>query len=180
MKCSSVFVCLVASLLILSSCAPPPAPEPEPMPEPAPTIEGAWTLEEITTVGGPNEGTVTDPQPSLWVFSQRHYSEMFVVGTEPRALTESQPATDEEALEAHRSYRANSGSYELDGSIIVQRPMVARGPNFMAGGEKSYSYELDGDTLWLVQTPDQRVSGPEVTRNEVEWTEITRKLRRLD
>ena len=135
MRRSSVYVCLAASLLILSACAP--APGPEPTPEPATTVEGAWTLEEITTIGGPNEGTVTDLQPSLWVFSQQSYSELFVLGTEPRVLIENQPGTDEEVLEAYRTFVANSVSYELEGSIMVQRPAVARSPNFMSGGEKA-------------------------------------------
>ena len=102
MRRSSLYVCLAASLLILSACAPPPAPEPEPMPEPAPTIEGAWTLEEITTVGGPDEGTVTGPQPSLWVFAGAHYSEMFVIPeSEARALYEQEPPSDDEIGEAY-------------------------------------------------------------------------------
>ena len=179
MRRSSLYVCLAASLLILSACAPPPAPEPEPTPEPAPTIEGAWTLEEITTVGGPNEGTVTDPQPSLWVFAGAHYSEMFVsTASEPRALFEQQPPTDAQALEAYNTIVANSGAYELQGSTLTQRPMVANHPNFNQGGSKSYEYRLEGDTLWLTEVPGT-LTIPGVEMEQV-FTEVTRKLRRLE
>ncbi len=179
MKRSSVYVCLAASLLILSACAPPPAPEPEPMPEPAPTIQGAWTLEEITTVGGPNEGTVTDPQPSLWVFAGSHYSEMFVsTPSEPRALFEQQPPTDAQALEAYSTIVANSGTYEVRGSTVVFRPMVANHPNYMSGGSNTLEHRLEGDTLWLIQAAGNVViPGVEFNR---QFTEVTRKLRRLE
>ena len=177
MRRSLVYVWLAASLLILSACAPPPAPEPE-SPPPAPTIEGAWTLEEITTVGGPGEGTVTNPQPSLWVFAGTHYSEMFVsTASEPRALFEGQP-TDAQLLEAYDTIVANSGIYELQGSTLTQQPMVANHPNFMQGGSKSYEYRLEGDTLWLTQVPET-LNIPGVEIDQV-FTEVTRKLRRLE
>ncbi len=179
MKRSSVFVCLAASVLILSACAPPPAPEPEPMPEPEPTIEGAWTLEEITTVGGPNEGTVTDPQPSLWVFAGAHYSEMYVIPeSEARALFEQAPQSDAEIRGAYDTFIANSGSYELQGSTLVMRPMVAKHPNFMQGGSQSYDYRLEGDTLWLTDVPGM-ITIPGVELEQL-YTEATRKLIRLE
>ena len=179
MRRSSVYVCLAASLLILSACAPAPAPGPETTPEPAPTIEGAWTLEEITTVGGPNEGTVTNPQPSLWVFAGTHYSEMFVSpASEARALFEQQPPSDTETLEAYNTFIANSGTYELQGSTLTQRPTVAKNPNFMQGGSKSYEYRLEGDTLWLTVAPGAlTIPGVEINQP---FTELTRKLRRLE
>jgi hypothetical protein len=37
----------------------------------------------------------------------------------------------------------------VSGSTIVTRPIVAKTPNFMAGGSLSYTYRVEGDTLWL-------------------------------
>jgi hypothetical protein len=99
-------------------------------------------------------GTIADPQPSLYLFTSRHYSIMYVPGSEPRALFRdmSRP-TDAEKITAYNSFIANSGTYALSDSTIETRPIVAKTPNFMAGQSQTYSYRLRGDSLWLTSRP---------------------------
>jgi hypothetical protein len=85
---------------------------------------------------------------------------MYVPGDEPRELFSGDAPvlgtlepTDAEVLTAFGSFIANSGTYEVSGSTITTRPTVAKTPNFMAGGSLSYTYRVEGDTLWLTLNP---------------------------
>ncbi len=81
-------------------------------------------------------------------------------GDEP--VLGTQEPTDAEVLTAYGSFIANSGTYEVSGSTIVTRPIVAKTPNVMAGGSLSYRYIVEGDALWLSPNlpwaPDVEVS----------------------
>ena len=133
-------------------------------------LQGVWELDEIAVVGGPNPRTNSNPQASLWIFTNRHYSESFVSTAEPRVPAENQPPADDERLAAYDSFIFNAGTYELEGSTVVFHPSVARSPNFMSGGSKQYDFRVEGDTLWLIQKP-----GP-----NQQFTEVSRKLTRLE
>ena len=165
-------VVLALSSLIIASSACTPAPEQQ---EPAveetaePGLEGAWKTTEFSLVSPDTSYTIGDPQPSLYVFLKRHYSIMYVPGDEPRELFGGdQPVlgaaepTDAEKIVAFNSFIANSGTYELTDSMLTTRPMVAKTPNFMAGGSLTFTYEIEGDglrlTLRLPWEPDTEVS----------------------
>jgi len=47
------------------------------------TIQGVWRVTEVTTTG-PNASTNKSPQPSLYIFTPKHYSLMRVNGTTAR------------------------------------------------------------------------------------------------
>ena len=46
-------------------------------------------------------------------------------------------------------FSANSGTYEVSGSSLTTRPMVAKWPNFMDGGSAWSTYRVEGGYLHL-------------------------------
>jgi Lipocalin-like domain len=113
-------------------------------------IEGAWKVTEIVVTGA-NASNVPNPQPGLIIFARKHYSVMWVPGNQPRSLFKGENPTDEEKIAAYDSFVANSGTYEVAGATLTFHPMVARSPNFMAGGVSKSQLRIEGTTLWLTQ-----------------------------
>ncbi len=111
-------------------------------------LEGAWKVVEIVVTGA-GASNNANPQPSLFIFAKTHYSMMLVPGTQPRALFKAEEPTNEEKIPAFDSFVANTGTYEVTGSTLTIRPIVARYPNFMAGGFDKYQFRIEGNTLWL-------------------------------
>ena len=139
----SATVALVALLATsLAACQRSEAPEPP--------LEGAWSVVSISVTGDSAAGTTV--QPSLYLFTDQHYSMMRVTGNQPRALAAKDSVTAAEKIAAYDSFVANSGTYEVADSTITVHPVVARSPNFMAGGSDKYRFRVAGDTLWLSNT----------------------------
>jgi Lipocalin-like domain len=113
-------------------------------------IEGVWKVTE-TVVTGANASNNASAQPSLIIFAQQHYSMMYVPGSKPRALYKAQEPTNDEKIAAFDSLVANTGTYEISGSTLTIHPIVARNPNFMAGGFDKYQFRIDGTTLTLTE-----------------------------
>ncbi len=157
-------VILALSSLIIASWACAPTPEQQ---EPAveetvaePGLEGAWETTEVSFVSPDTSYTINDPQPSLYVFLERHYSIMYVPGDEPRELfAGDQPVlgavepTDAEKVTAFNSFIANSGTYEATDSTLSTRPVVSKTPNFMASGSLTFTYQVVDDNLHLTIRP---------------------------
>lgn len=124
-------------------------------------LEGTWKTEEITLTQGPNAGTISDPQPSVFIFTKKHYNIMYVRGTEPRPLLDEEAnrtsLTEAEVRATFEPFVANSGTYELSGSTITTHPQVALWPNFMTGGTAVYDYRVEGDSLWLTYSNGARL-----------------------
>jgi hypothetical protein len=113
-------------------------------------IEGAWKVTEIV-VTGTDASNVANPQPGLIIFARKHYSVMWVPGNQSRSLFKGEDPTNEEKIAAYDSFVANSGTYEIAGATLTLHPMVARSPNFMAGGVSKVQMRIEGTTLWLTQ-----------------------------
>src|SRR5262249_35630669 len=104
-------------------------------------FEGVWKIsEEIMPSTKPSEKgvTITNPQPSLIIFSRSYYSEVFVRGEQPRAVVERpkdpQNLTDAEKIaryEQWRQFAARAGTYEIKGSTLITRVIVAKNVNIM-------------------------------------------------
>ena len=118
---------------------------------PGSPLEGAWSVATITVIG-PNSAASTTVQPSLFLFREKHYSMMRVTGNQPRTLAATDSAKDAEVIAAYNSFVANTGTYEVADSTITIHPIVARSPNYMAGGYDKYHFRVSGDTLWLSNT----------------------------
>src|SRR6266702_4731884 len=96
-------------------------------------IEGAWKVSEIVITGA-GASTVSNPQPGLFIFARGHYSLMYIPTNQPRTLFKGEEPAKDEKISAFDSFVGNTGTYEVSGSTLTIRPMVARYPNFMAGG----------------------------------------------
>ena len=76
---------------------------------------------------------------------------MFINTPEPRPTYEDDQ-TDEHKVIAYDGFTANTGRYEVDGSILKTRAFVAKDTNFMGGWpdtETNYEFAVDGDTLTI-------------------------------
>ena len=142
-------ITLITFSTVLAAQTPPRKP-----------LEGVWKVVEIAGTGA-DASKNANPQPSLFIFTRKHYSMMLVPGTQPRALFKSViEATNEEKISAFDSFVANTGTYGVMGSTLTFRPMVARYPNFMVGGSAEYEFRIEGNTLRLAG----QATGPELTR----------------
>jgi hypothetical protein len=140
-----------------------------------PTIQGVWRVAEVTTTG-PTASTNKSPQPSLYIFTARHYSLMRVNGTTARPdLPQDQvaKATAAQLLAVYgTALSAQSGTYELAGGKLTTRPVVAKNTFGMAPGASfTASYKLDGKTLTI--TSERNPAGP--IENPTTW-----KLTRIE
>lgn len=109
-------------------------------------IEGAWRLAELK-VG--DAAPIANP-PGVYVFTSGHYAITYsnIAGPRPTFADPIAP-TDAERLQAYNSLIANSGTYSVGGDTLTIRPIIARNPNYMGGGEDKFVMRTAGDTLWL-------------------------------
>jgi hypothetical protein len=114
-----------------------------------PSLEGVWKVVE-ESFEGPNTSNTEHLQPGVLIFTKSHYSFIRVVGSKPRELFQTLIPTSDEKIRAFDSFTASSGTYELNGTVVIMRPIVAKHPNFMAGGWEKYEIRLEGDDLWLM------------------------------
>src|SRR5678810_559158 len=113
-------------------------------------LEGAWRVAEIVVTGA-NASTTSNPQPGLFVFTRKHYSFWRASGDQPRPLFKGAP-TNAEKIMAFNSFAGTTGTYEMSGTTLTVRPVVARTPNCMGGGAfLTYQFRVDGNTLSLTQ-----------------------------
>lgn len=127
-------------------------------------LEGAWLVVDVRFGSGGEDTEIMRAQPGQFIFTPSRYAAVWVTQTEPRALSAShfQPTPDE-IIAHYRSVAANSGTYEVSGSRITIRPIVAKLPDF-AGGQLTYEYRIQGDMLFL-DAVEERSSGGIVPPN---------------
>ena len=120
-----------------------------------PSIEGVWKIAEVVTTGA-NASKNASPQPSLVIFSRGHYSFVSVNGTTARpAVTPAKdPAklTDAEKLaryEQWQPFTANAGTYEVKGTTLTRRPLVAKNVGAMTNTTIVEEFKIEGEALWL-------------------------------
>lgn len=144
-------------------------------------VEGAWKVVEVVVTGA-NASSNPSPQPNLYIFTQSHYSMMSVPGTQARTLFKAVPPTTDEKIPAFDSFVGNTGTYELAGSVLTVRAIVARYPNYMAGGYSKYQVRVEGNTLWLTQKSTDVYSrvGDKVVASSGAASETRLKLVRLE
>jgi hypothetical protein len=134
------------------------------------TIQGVWRVTEVTTTG-PNASTNSSPQPSLYIFTPKHYSLIRVNGTTARPhlpVDQEQAATAAQLLAVfgNDALTAQSGTYEVADGKLTTRALVARGTAPMASAAfTTSSYKLDGKTLTI--TSERNGAGP--VANPTTW-----------
>jgi hypothetical protein len=119
--------------------------------EPAPTtMRGVWKVTELAS-RVPEAGWEVRATPSLsqYIFTEGHYSYMYVRGSEPRKKFAGDPnnPTEAERAEAYASFVAATGAYSLSGRTLTLNALVHKNPNEMDGVSLTYTVDFDGDTL---------------------------------
>jgi hypothetical protein len=116
-------------------------------------VRGVWKMTELawSTPDGGWELRVTS-YVSQYIFTEKHYSYMYVPGAGPRKLFAGDPnrPTDAEKAEAYTSLVAASGTYTLSGQTLTLSARIHKNPNEMIGKPLTYSVERHGNTLRLM------------------------------
>lgn len=135
---------LSAILFAVAGCAQPPGADSAAAAGP---LEGVWTVVAVDPTDG--SGIIDPAQPGLYILTGSHYSAVYAPGPDPRvkSMTSFTPTTDEMVAQ-YETIIVNSGTYEVDGSALTMRPMIAKSPGFV-GGYLSSTFSLSGDTLVL-------------------------------
>ena len=122
----------------------------------ASSVVGAWKVVSATVLGGPQAGAEFElSQPSLAVFTERHFATVLVSGMQPRVTLPDEP-TNEQLLAAWRPVQAMAGTYEIVGGELRTRLIVSKSPNETAEGtEETSTLELDGDALYRTFMDEQ-------------------------
>jgi Lipocalin-like domain len=116
-------------------------------------IRGVWKVTELASrapgAGWEIRGT---PYLSQYIFTEEHYSYMYVPGPNPRKRFVGDPnnPTDAEKAEAYSSLVAATGVYSLSGQTLTLNALVHKNPNEMGGVSLTYTVDLDGNTLQMV------------------------------
>ncbi len=138
----------VCGLLVGTTHAVAQAPplDPRPYAALAHPLVGAWS---VATQTPPTGATIDPSQPGLWIFTKGHYSAVYSIGAEPRPLAATTfNETDEETVALYDTIIVNSGTYEVSGSTITLRPMIAKSQGYV-GGRSTIDFEIAGDVLTL-------------------------------
>lgn len=87
--------------------------------------------------------------------------------TNPRAPAKLTDAEKMTRYEAWAQFTANAGTYEVSGSTLTTRPIVAKNPSVM-GQPSTQEFKIAGKTLTLIQksADGQRVTTTTPTRVE--------------
>lgn len=123
-----------------------------------PTIQGVWRTAEVTiTNPNPNpaglgKGTHTAVQPALLIFAGKHYSQVLDTAGKPRPtapMKDPQNPTQEEMQSRWGPFQANAGTYEVSGTTLTMRAIVAKNPSLQGKNVSRYTIKLDGQNLWM-------------------------------
>lgn len=132
-----------------------------------PGLEGAWLVAEISAAGR----ILSSPQPGLLLFTGRYYSYTLVTSEAPRPAPPPDVASPEALLAAWNPFTANAGTFEVSGSTMTRRPIVAKNPDAMGPSVwNEYSFRLQADTLWI--TPTRTESGPARNPSTVKYVRL--------
>jgi hypothetical protein len=118
-------------------------------------LTGTWSVTEIKTTG-PSARTISHPQPGLLIFTGHHYSLMIIESDQPRAEiqnSQTKKPTADELLATWGPFTAASGTYEISGSTLTTRPVVAKNPQVMAPGDVQLNtFKIEKNTLTVTRT----------------------------
>ena len=142
--------------MIIALCLTVPSVGPDQKTSAKESLEGVWKIVEIVTTGA-SASTISNPQPSLVIFTKGPYSVLSVNGAQPRPQfappKDPNKLTDAEKIARYEQwsrFTANAGTYEVKGTTLTRRPLVAKNETVMARNSSIASeFKLDGNTLWV-------------------------------
>ena len=142
-------------------------------------VEGVWKIAERIVPGThplAKGVTITNTNPpSLIIFTRSYYSQVYLGSAESRALVarakDPQNLTDAEKIVRFEQWKplfANAGTYEIKGSTLSIRPIVAKNANQM-NGSHAVEFKLETpNTLWLIPIADESATEPRIKLTRVE------------
>ena len=131
-------------------------------------------MQDTTAAGQP---TMVQPQAGQFVFAKSRYAAVWIPQVVRRAPSaKAWEPTSAEKIAHFESVVANSGSYEVSGSRVTLRPVVAKMPEF-AGGYLTYEFRIEGDELTL-EAVDEK-SADNITPPNYEKNREKLRLRRV-
>ena len=126
------------------------------------SLQGVWQTVEVTMTGpGARTIKIPEPRPNLMIVTAKHYSRVEVQAEGPRPIpADVTKASADELRAVWGPFVGEAGTYEVTGgNVITMRPLAAKNPAAMVPGAFiTYSYKLDGDTIWVTQQRNQ--NGP--------------------
>ena len=135
-------------------------------------VIGVRRVSELTSMG-PNERTLTRPQPGIVIFTPHYYSRNLVTSDAPRPeLPPLDKANAKQIADAWGPFTANAGTYEIRGNELMTNRIAAKNPAEMrAGNFLTFTFHLEGrDTLWLTSKTDE--NGPAANPTAVKLTRL--------
>ena len=137
-------------------------PSGPPVPRSAEPLHGAWRIIQSSLTTGETKTTNASPQPGLVLFTDRHYSLMYVEGQLPRKpFTDPIRPTDAEKLEAYETFVGHSGTYSVSDTLIAMEVVISKWPNLMGTELRTsfarFAYHIGGDTLRLTRRSPRAV-----------------------
>ena len=154
-----ILVTIVGAIAFAPGCGPAERSDTED--EFKNALLGAWRITEVSVTSPDTTWTSKNLQPGLYIFSDRHFSNLLVSGTEDRTPFTDE-TTDEEVLAAYQRFIADAGTYEVTDTELTTHNIVAKMPNFMNGGF-TYRYTVHGDSLVLTFNAGWAPAGGEIT-----------------
>ena len=117
-------------------------------------LVGAWRVTEFADASG----TITNPQPGLYIFARQHYSFTRIQGTRPLPdYPSNDKATDADKVAVFNALYLNTGTYTVKGNSLATKAMVAKSKFAIGGAGNQYDFSVTGDTLVLTQRPSGAV-----------------------
>jgi hypothetical protein len=138
---------------------------------PSESVRGVWRTAEVR-VTGPNAATFTQT-PNIGIITAKYYSRVEIHGDPRRpTLTDAAKATADELRATWGPFFAEAGMYELSGgNVLTMHPLIAKNPAAMSSDWfVTYTYRVDGDTLWLTEQRNQR--GPIANPTTIKLTRM--------
>ncbi len=112
-------------------------------------LEGIWKKTEVTMTG-PNAEKIPHPQPNIFIFTKRHFSQTEVEGENPRPAQPLEKATDAQKVAVWEQFSASAGTYEVKGTTVTLHYLVAKNPEDMKPGHfETYDLKIEGKILLL-------------------------------
>ena len=117
-------------------------------------LVGAWRVTEFADANG----SITNPQPGLYVFARQHYSFVRIQGARPLPTYPSNDkATDADKVAVFNALYLNSGTYTVKGNSLATKAMVAKSAFAIGGAGNNYEFAITGNILTLTQKPSGAV-----------------------
>ena len=136
------------------------------------SIEGVWSLTEITSTGT-DGSTKQMTQPSMYLFTKKHYSIIYVNSDKARPSDNDVDKMTAEQLRDMfvNSFIANAGTYEYKGGKVTFHPIVAKSPGYMqVGNWVRQSAKIDANTLTLIS--DSSNTGPSTNPSTIKLKRV--------